>query len=134
MYGGLNSDQAKSDQDGLLKVSEVCRSTRRSCLRLLAILLVAGCTSAQMEPYVTVDEKAACDRGVATQNRQVIERVITDYPNSGCVGSMLSAQPSSVLRQLSPAVIGQLPPSTIETLPSSVMEDLNLAKASTPTK
>ena len=116
------------------KPSGACRSTRRSCLLLLAILLVAGCTSAQMEPYVTVDEKAACDRGVATQNRQVIERVITDYPNSGCVGSMLSAQPSSVLRQLSPAVIGQLPPSTIETLPSSVMEDLNLAKASTPTK
>ena len=54
------------------KSSGACRSTKRSCLLLLAILLVAGCTSAQMEPYVTVDEKAACDRGVATQNRQVI--------------------------------------------------------------
>jgi hypothetical protein len=116
------------------KSSRACGSTRASCLLLLAISLVAGCTSGQMEPYVTVDEKAACDRGVATQNRQVIERVISNYPNSGCVGSMLSAQPSSVLRQLSPAVIGQLPPSTIETLPSSVMEDLHFAKASTATK
>ena len=74
-------------------------------------------------------ETQLCSRALETQSPADVDAVLLRYPESRCIGPLLSAMPASTLSALSRDAVAGLPRGVLLALPYEVLDELpNVAR------
>ena len=71
-----------------------------------------------------LSESQACDIALASGARSALERLLTRFPKSACIPSVLLSTSPRILAQIAPKTLAGLPASTIRRIPQQVRRHL----------
>jgi hypothetical protein len=72
----------------------------------------------------TQSESALCAAALQSRSARAVDTLLLAYPSAGCIPSVLSAMPPSVLVQISPTALAAMSPSVKRQIPPSVVAQL----------